>query len=243
MRHRVQQKLWYLAKSTATGTRRFATWPDSHTGIPLYGLAQWAGRGAVESQNRQRWRTDPRELCEGVGHTKVVDVTPQLVEEILKRVGSPVEMDELTDGLMKLLGIHEVTLVELEEADRGNQQEISPDLQIDRHGPEDPEFAHELWKEISSLPLNQRRAFLLHQERDVLLLFIGVGSCTQRGIADALEMTVGEYLERYQAMPIPDKQTAAWLGMTARDVINLRKCATERLRRRLGKWKESLEPW
>lgn len=102
-------------------------------------------------------------------------------------------------------------------------------------------FFLRLWKEIKLLPLNQRRALLLHLERDELLVFVHHGACSLREVARVLEMDWDDFTEVYSRIPLDDRETARRFGLANRQkVINLRKCARERLKRRLESWlKES----
>lgn len=100
-------------------------------------------------------------------------------------------------------------------------------------------LARRFWLEIEALPQRQRIALLLHMRDERgdpgLLQFLasGIG-------ADALARAIGWTREQLQShwpdLPFDDNAIASLLGATRQQVINLRKCARERLRRRMQDW-------
>lgn len=99
------------------------------------------------------------------------------------------------------------------------------------------QFVRALWPEVRALPLKQRWALLLHFEKDEIMAFVQQGCCSLRQIAEVLETSPEEFAEWFGLLPLPDTALAARLGITQRQVINLRKCARERLSRRLKVWR------
>ena len=95
-----------------------------------------------------------------------------------------------------------------------------------------------MWKEICELPLRQRTALLLNLRDDqgasALELFPLAGVAALPGIASALEMPARELAQLWNDLPLEDRRIAERLGITRQQVINLRKCARERLSHRLG---------
>lgn len=102
--------------------------------------------------------------------------------------------------------------------------------------PDRTDVSDKLWKEIRDLPLRQRIALLLHLRDDngeSALVHLGV---SRREIAVALEMPDAELTAIWEALPLDDNRIAARLHATRQQVINLRKCARERLARRIARW-------
>ena len=101
-----------------------------------------------------------------------------------------------------------------------------------------------VWNEIRELPVNQRRALLLNlrddQHRGMIGLLPLVGLASADEIADVLEWPREAFAAVWNDLPRDDEWIAAELGVTRRQVINLRKCARERLGRRVraaaGRW-------
>jgi DNA-directed RNA polymerase specialized sigma24 family protein len=95
----------------------------------------------------------------------------------------------------------------------------------------DEQFRAQLWREICDLPPRQRAALLLGMERDDLLLL--TESVTQIAAASALPLA--EFADLWRNLPLTDSMIAERLGVTSLQVSNLRKCARERLARRMNK--------
>lgn len=90
-----------------------------------------------------------------------------------------------------------------------------------------------MWEEILQLPARQRAALLLNlrdaQNRDVIHLLPETGTATEEEIAEALEMPLERFAEMWRKLPLDDASIAAQLGVTRRQVINLRKAARARV--------------
>lgn len=91
------------------------------------------------------------------------------------------------------------------------------------------ELLEKLWREILDLPPRQRVALLLNL-RDVQSLTEIVT------LAAAVDMPADELTPLWNDLPLDDQWIAARLGATRQQVINLRKCARERLARRMARW-------
>jgi RNA polymerase sigma factor (sigma-70 family) len=94
-----------------------------------------------------------------------------------------------------------------------------------------------LWEEIRELPPRQRAALLLNlrddEGRGMIELWPQTGVAPLAELAVALDLTEAALRELWPTLPRDDQWIAERLGVTRRQVINLRKCARERLARRL----------
>jgi RNA polymerase sigma factor (sigma-70 family) len=94
-----------------------------------------------------------------------------------------------------------------------------------------------LWGEIRELPVRQRAALLLNlrddEGRGMIELWPQTGIAPMAEVARALDLTEAALRELWPTLPRDDQWIAERLGITRRQVINLRKCARERLARRL----------
>jgi hypothetical protein len=94
------------------------------------------------------------------------------------------------------------------------------------------------WCEIVQLPVRQRVALLLNLRDDqggsVLAMLPLLKIASIKEIAVALEMPAEDLAALWNELPLEDAAIAGKLGATRQQVSNLRKCARERLLRRLG---------
>src|SRR5262249_1519777 len=88
-----------------------------------------------------------------------------------------------------------------------------------------------LWQEIGELPPRQRAALLLGMASDELLLVAGAVS----PVAGALGLPLAGLIALWPSLPLSRPALAARLEATLLQVSNLRKCARERLARRIEK--------
>jgi hypothetical protein len=95
-----------------------------------------------------------------------------------------------------------------------------------------------VWEEILQLPLRQRTALLLNLRDEsggaAIALLPLLRVATMRQIAAALEMSAEEIAAVWDRLPLEDAAIGEKLGASRQQVANLRKCARERLSRRLG---------
>jgi DNA-directed RNA polymerase specialized sigma24 family protein len=100
-------------------------------------------------------------------------------------------------------------------------------------------FLERLWTEVCELPVLQRAALLLNlrdaQFGSVIFFLPHLGIASRKQIAATLELPEAEFRSLWNDLPLDDATIAARLGITRQQVINLRKTARERLRRRLEK--------
>jgi len=99
--------------------------------------------------------------------------------------------------------------------------------------------AEHLWREIEQLPPRQRAALLLNLREagggSAIPLLTVTGLATPERIAELVGIPHEELASIWNELPLDDNRIASRLGATRQQVINLRKCARERLARRLSK--------
>ena len=95
-----------------------------------------------------------------------------------------------------------------------------------------------LWQEVCELPYRQRLALLLNfkdaRGQDLVGLLPYTRTATIEQIAKAIDLPIEEFLRLWNKLPLEDATIAGLLGATRQQVINLRKCARERLERRMS---------
>jgi hypothetical protein len=165
---------------------------------------------------------------------------PALVHSLLRQLPGPARFDDLVDAVAAIQGIEDA-----DRRERAREDEAEPTREQPDPGPS-PEaalaqrdFLEGLWSEIRLLPAGQRAALLLNlrdaEGRGMIGLFPLTETATVPDLADAIGMTEERLRGIWDDLPREDAWIAEWLGVTPRQVINLRKCARERLARRMKK--------
>jgi hypothetical protein len=237
-RRRLKNRLRYLFSHHTA----FALWENTE-GEWLCGLASWhdVNMEAVSAQHRgrlrdyllssEKWRL-PDDLSEGS------DPTGALLT-VFNAVGCPVELDELVNIIAEMWGIREpIESTVFSEEENGKMYEeladprVSIDITLERRL-----YLQRLWSEILQLPPRQRAALLLNlrdeQGAGVLALLPLIDIASMGAIAQALEMPEGQIAKLWYDLPLDDAVIAGLLGVARQQVINLRKAARARLRRRM----------
>ena len=153
-----------------------------------------------------------------------------LVETILEEHGAPMRFDDLVERVARHWGVSDWPSAA--GSDRA-EQTISVETRLmQRDG------LRLLWQEISRLPLAQRISLLLNMREEgggaALTLLPLTGIATVGEIAAMLEMPEAELAEMWPGLPADDSRIAARLRLNRQQVINLRRSARERLKRRVA---------
>jgi DNA-directed RNA polymerase specialized sigma24 family protein len=157
---------------------------------------------------------------------------PDLLAEIFERGGGPLRLDDVVSLVADLWGIKDVppaaTAGDGDEYS-GHDEQLDARLDQRRH-------LERLWAEIRELPLRQRVALLMSLRdsngRSVLALLPLIQIASIRQIAETLSMPAEKLAALWKQLPLADGAIAESLGITRQQVVNLRKCARERLWRR-----------
>jgi len=169
---------------------------------------------------------------------------PDLIRSLLRELPGPARFDDLVDAVAAIQGIEDALPRprprEHDDADRRDEQPDpgpSPESALAQR-----DFLSALWSEIRLLPAGQRAALLLNlrdaEGHGMVALFPLTDTATLAELAEAIGMPEERLRAVWDELPREDAWIAEWLGVTPRQVINLRKCARERLARRMkkGSW-------
>ena len=218
------------------------------------GLALWEGENRKLLCGLARWgspdKAGANPLREGEGlddflrgrfrNTAVTRTNPaELIAAILEFTNSPLEIDELVSVTAELLGIRDARAqTEPETIRPGDLSHLSSDPRgvideaLDRRA-----RLRSVWDEILQLSLRQRTALLLNLRDEsggaAIALLPLLRVATMRQLAAALEMSAEELAAIWNHLPLEDAAIGNKLGASRQQVANLRKCARERLARRL----------
>ncbi len=213
-------RLSYRIRFLLANDDRFAMW--SVDGSTRCGLAAWRGSVAIAAT-----ALPPRAPHDVFDATRPAEALLAL----FTLIGGPLELDRLVTWLMELWSIAEEKAIDIESVPVPDRRPTQlADL-------ETRAFLEALWSEVGALRPLQRAALLLnlrdHDRGNALTLFVLIGIADIDAIAGVIGMQVDELAELWSALPLDDAAIAARLGVTRQQVINLRKSARERLRRRL----------
>jgi DNA-directed RNA polymerase specialized sigma24 family protein len=203
-----------------THTPHLALWGRDPT---LCGLVSW----------RDRTDTVEPAVIAPVSANLANDATRlrEILEDVLKRSGGPVDVAVLADRLADALGIGRHPFV---STDALREHPVRHDP-LDRLASRD--YLRQLWGEIQDLPERQRRALLLHLRlvdgESVCRVFVALGIVTVNALAKTMEMRLEMLMSIWNGLPLDDQRIASMLDVTRQQVINLRKSARERLARRM----------
>jgi len=243
-RWKLKDKLRYVL----TYQKGFSLW-ENQNGRWLCGFKVWRDDSTpLSAPGRVRELRDnqperERVLLESESQKKNL---PRLVGAVFNWAGGPLEFDDLVDAVSDLwsVGREHRSLFE-----NGAEQRLvnevpdrNPSLAVRL---EHRVYLESLWLEIRKLPLGQRRALLLNLRdstgHDMTALFAHTHIATLDEVAEALELTLEEFLELSNELPMEDSVMAGHLGITRQQVINLRTSARRRLARRMRRLEGEVE--
>jgi len=228
-RSRLKDKLKYILANR----RDFAIWKgDNHRQV--CGFASWRGQTRLASLRdlrdcAQAYRGADK-ICEQALHHKPAE----LLIAIFNWVGRPIELDDLIDTVADLWNVgnqdsraNEVAVESLPDSSE------SVALRVERRA-----YLRRLWAEIRELPRQQRCALLLNltdrHGGEMITSLVHTRVATIREIAEALDMSAEEFAAIWNDLPLNDKTISAMLGVKSQQVINMRKAARARLKRRMN---------
>ena len=247
-RHALKNRLHYLL----TRQNGFTLWQDQDRKL-MAGFAAWqeqGGRGphagaarkgfepATKGQlksiaNDERLLAQIRLLWKGRQQGAANDI----LAAIFNHLGGPIEFDELIGGLAELLSIRDQPIESTEQNEDAMALTAAGGERDTLWQVEKRIFMQRLWEEVRLLPLNQRVALLLNlrdaEGRGCIALFPAAGIATVRQLAEMVGMRAEEFAELWNELPLEDARIADRLRLTRQQVVNTRKSARERLRRRL----------
>lgn len=204
------------------------------------GLAKWIGDAPCHSERLAEIQRRPEaflDLAQAGRDASAADLT-EIVGAVLQDLDAPVDFEALVATLSEVTGIRSLVVAATCDETGEDLCERVADTTVDVHTEvSDRIYLERLWREIRELPANQRAALLLNLRdadgRGVIALFPIRGIAPMSEIAEALGLPLERLVEMWDELPLDDCAIAAILGVTRQQVINLRKCARERLSRRM----------
>jgi hypothetical protein len=196
-------------------------------GLALWDAATREWLCGVAARRGAAWdRATSALLSERSARMGAFPTFPDLVRALLDGLPGPARFEDLVDALAAVQGI----------SDQPGRTAL-PTAPSPEDGASQRDFLAHLWAEIRLLPVRQRAALLLNlrdaEGQGIIELFPATETATIAELAAALETTADELGALWEGLPRDDAWIAERLGVTRRQVINLRKCARERLARRV----------
>lgn len=163
----------------------------------------------------------------------------RLVTSILDLVGAPVALDELVSIVGEIIGTNTRSSTEQNDCFSGSAGEIWSEAEsfvterIDKQT-----YLKKVWQEICQLPPEQCAALLLNLKEkdgsDITVIFVSSGVATISEIASVLDVSIEEFLDIWNKLPLSDEEIALRLGVSVRQVGSLRQSGRRRLWRRMN---------
>ena len=182
------------------------------------------------------WREDqgkdapPAGVLEGMAVPGDI-ATGEALARIFRQAEAPVRFNELARFCAVLWGVRD-------EAETMEDVDVPSDAVSPVVAMQSRRELDRLWAELRELPSRQAAALLLNLRAAdgecATALLVLTGAATLRQIAALTEIDAEEFAALWRRLPLSDLEIAERMGLTRQQVINLRKCARERLRRRLA---------
>jgi hypothetical protein len=231
-RSRLKNRLRYLLSHD----KRFALWTTDQSGL-LCGLAQWQDHTrSTPAGLLEKIRQDTGEWTSEVGLASAGSTRRELtslLEAVFQWCGSPVKLDELVNVVAEVCREKDLPDEPIETALSVASPALSFETTIELQ-----RNVKLLWREICELPRRQRVALLLNfrdsHGQELISLLPHTRAATIEQIAATLEFPLAQFLKLWNELPLEDRAIGELLGATRQQVINLRKCARERLDRRMS---------
>jgi RNA polymerase sigma factor (sigma-70 family) len=213
---------------------RYALRTDPSVSIWQNETGEWfCGKG--------RWKPAPgkpslTKTSLGAGEEEFPWLKPEdpnaLFAAVFGRAGAPIAFDELVRITARSWAVKDTP--ETLDPDTISMADPAP---LPDASAEKLPWLRNLWQEILDLPKNQRVALLMNLRDEsgecATAVFIATGVARLPDLAKALDMPLEDFAALWRDMPIDDFKIAERLGIKRQQVINLRKCAKERLARRM----------
>ena len=213
--HGLRTRLRYLLNSDA----RFALW-QSASGDWLCGWAKAETSGPVST-------VEP-EAFDGISPS----AKPlQALAEIFDRAKQPLYFNDLARICARLWAVDDAPET-METIDISSSTEPNMEAILDRRA-----TLAKLWREVQQLPQHHCAALLLNLRGPdgecATSLLVLTGTASLQALAAATGMSAEAFTELWRRLPLSDLEIAERMQITRQQVINLRKCAREKLRRRM----------
>jgi hypothetical protein len=227
--HSLRNKLRYLFEKYP----ELARWKEAASGDWVCGLADWQ----LPDRRAREIVDDIEDVARHPALEEIVRLAhpADQLTRLFRQIDAPIRFDDLAPLMARLWCVQEVTAEAISE--ESAEQEFADgacpvDVTLGRK-----QWLGRLWQQICELSVNQRAALLLNlKDQDgscATSLFVMTGVTSLRKIAEVVNLPAAQFAALWPKLPLGDAEVASLLGLTRQQIINLRKCARERLARRM----------
>ncbi|GAB4453320.1 MAG: hypothetical protein OHK0029_05890 [Armatimonadaceae bacterium] len=237
----------HRVRFVAENTPELVSWGEQGTRLVSVQSPEIVRRSRVSLQDDPVRFEPPLRAARIAGFPEDSKALRAMLITLLRAVDAPVALPDLTETLARLFDLDHPDDIPL-DADY-----VSPasSLADALHAPDTPnavlanlanqELLSRVWAEMRALRPLQRAALLLSlrdaKGRGILELLpeVQVASLSEihQTLAEAMPLSEEQWERLRYTMPLPDGETARWLGTSIQNVRGLRRAARERLQRRL----------
>lgn len=234
LKDRQRRNLYEKVRHLISVNPALATWKDAE-GNTVCGYAIWRPR-KVSSTKRtpsfSQLKLDFRSKEFGQEQKRN---TAELILLVLDNIGCPVRFDELVDLVsiaVQGVQVQAISINDTHYVQSGPLVTYQPDIIV---GDENQRLLHRLFEEIQGLRVEQRKSLLLNMTDSYgfgIEWFIFTQIATEERLAQLLELTIEQFRQLLNELPMSDIEIARELGITETRVMNIRRAVRERLDRR-----------
>lgn len=234
LKDRQRRNLYEKVRHLISVNPALATWKDSE-GNTVCGYAAWRPRkmsSARRTPSYSQLKLDFRSQEFGQDQKRN---TAELILLVLGNFGCPVRFDDLVDLVSMAAQGVQVQTVSINDTHYVQASPLvtyQPDIIA---GQENQRLLHRLFEEIQKLRVEQRKSLLLNMTDSYgfgIEWFIFTQIATEERLAQLLELTIEQFRQLLNELPMSDIEIARELGISERKVMNIRRAVRERLTRR-----------
>ena len=208
-----------------------STWTDDKGNV-ICGYAIWP----TNNEPSKPIASVPSQLELGFTSTETHKKnTAELILQCLSNAGRPIRLDELVDLVNIASEGIEVQTVSIDDqfyVQSTPLVTVQPDIVavVDNQ-----RLLHRLFSEIQQLRVEQRKSLLLNMTDSYgygIEWFLFAKITSEERLASLLELSIEQFRELLNQLPLSDAQIARELGISESKVMNIRRAVRERLNRR-----------
>jgi RNA polymerase sigma factor (sigma-70 family) len=234
LKDRQRRNLYEKVRYLISVNPQLASWKDSE-GHAICGYAAWQPKeisSTRKAPSSAQLKLDFQSQEFEQAHKRN---TAELILLALDNIGHPVRLDELVD-LMNIAAqgvqVQTIRIDDKHYVQTSPLVTFQPDIIA---ADENQRLLHRLFAEIGQLHVDQRKSLLLNMTDSYgfgIEWFIFSKIATEEHLAQLLELTIEQFRNLLNDLPMSDSEIARQLGMDQTKVMNIRRAVRERLQRR-----------